>query len=154
MLVMGQVCGDETEGRARCARAIEDGSALDRFRGWIAAQGGDPSIADDTTGLALAPCMRTVTATTTGFVAGFDAEGVGRSAMFLGAGRATKDDVVDLGAGLLLAVRVGDAVEPGTVLCTMYAQSESLIDVAEERFRASVHVGSTPVAAPPLFHEL
>lgn len=153
MLVMGQVSASEAEGRARCMDALTDGSALQRFKEWIAAQGGDSSVADDVSVLPLAPISREITADTNGFVSGFDAEGIGRSAMLLGAGRATKDDRIDPGAGLTLAVRVGDAIEPGTLLCTMYAASGELIDNAEERFRDSVHVGSQAVP-PPLFHEL
>jgi len=49
---------------------------------------------------------------------------------------------------------VGDRVEPGTLLCTMYAANDSLIDAAEERFGASVHIGSEKVTPPPLFHNL
>ncbi len=154
MLVMGGVCADEQAGRERSARAIADGSALEAFRRWIAAQSGDARIVDDVGLLPLSPNMREVRARETGFVTGFDSEGVGRAGMLLGAGRARKDDVIDLGAGLQLAVRVGDAVEPGSLLCTMYAASEVLLDSAEERFRESVTVGGSRVDPPPLFHEL
>jgi len=154
MLVMGGVATDEPSGRALCARALDDGSALDAFRRWVAAQGGDPRVADDVDLLALSPVVREVMARSAGFVAGFDAEGVGRAAMLLGAGRAQKDDIIDLGAGLQLAVRVGDAVGPGSLLCTMYAATEELLDAGEERFRASVRVSDSQVPAPPLLHEL
>lgn len=154
MLVLGGAAVDERAGRLRAEEAIADGSALAKFRDWIYAQGGDGRIADDTSILPLSPVSREVRADSAGWVSGFDAEGVGRSAMLLGAGRATKDDVIDPGAGLMLAVRVGDRVEPGTLLCTMYAANDALIDAAEERFRASVHVGSEHVTPPPLFHNL
>jgi len=154
MLVMGRVAGTVDEGLDRCRAAIDDGSALQRFRMWIAAQGGDPRVADDLELLALSPCLREVRAAADGFVAGFDAEGVGRSAMLVGAGRAAKDDAIDLGAGLVLAVRVGDHVRSGDVLCTMYARSEALLDLGEERFATSVRFSDVAVQPPPLFHEL
>jgi thymidine phosphorylase len=154
MLVMAGVASDEAAGRSRCALAIADGSALDAFRRWIAAQGGDPQIANDPSLLRLSTAVREVRATTPGFVAGFDSEGVGRAAMLLGAGRARKDDVIDLGAGLQLAVRVGDRIETGSLLCTMYAASEELLDAGEERFRDSVRVSASRVDPPPLLHEL
>jgi len=154
MLVLGEVADDETAARAMLQDAITSGRALDCFRSWIEAQGGDARIADDTSLLPLSACRREVTSALTGYVARFDAEDVGRAAMVLGAGRATVDDVIDPGAGLLLGVRVGDAVEPGTVLCTMYAATEELLDAGEVRFRRAIHFSDTAVAAPPLIHHL
>ena len=119
------------------------------------AQGGDARVTDDFGLLPLAACDEGgARASSGGFVAGFDAEGVGRSAMVLGAGRATKDDPIDFGAGLLLAVRTGDAVSAGDLLCTMWSANEELLDSAAERFLASVSVSSEPTQPPPLFHEM
>ncbi len=154
MLVLGGVAADESAARAMLADAIASGRALETFRAWVGAQGGDPRVADDPAVLGQAACSREIRANESGFVARFDAEGVGRSAMLLGAGRATVDDVIDPAAGLLLAVRVGDRVEPGTLLCTMFAATDELIDAGEERFRSAVFLADEPVAAPPLFHEL
>jgi pyrimidine-nucleoside phosphorylase len=134
--------------------AIADGSALQRFREWIGAQGGDPRVADDVSLLPSAACSREVRAVDAGWVARFDTEGVGRAAMLLGAGRARVGDCIDPGAGLLLAVRVGDHVESGALLCTMCAASQVLLDTGEERFRRAVHLGESAATAPPLFHEL
>jgi pyrimidine-nucleoside phosphorylase len=154
MLVLGRKAPDEVAARALLEKAVSSGAALEKLRQWISAQGGDARVVDDTSRLALASCSRVVHSAVQGYVSGFDAEGVGRAAMLTGAGRATKDDVIDPGAGLKLAVRVGDRVEAGGVLGVLYAGSEELLDAAEERFRASVRLGDTPVEPPPLFHEL
>ena len=154
MLVLGGKAADEADALRQLGEAIATGAALQRFREWVAAQGGDPRVADDLTLLPTSPCSREVRATAPGWIARFDAEGVGRSAMLLGAGRAQVGDVIDPGAGLVLAVRVGDRVESGDLLCTMHANTEELLDAGEERFRRSVHLGQAPTAAPPLFHEL
>lgn len=154
MLVLGQRADNETDARALLLDAIASGSALERFRMWMTAQGGDPAIADDTSLLKLSACHREIRADADGFVERYDAEGVGRAAMMLGAGRAAVDDVIDPGAGIQLAVRVGDPVQAGSLLCTMYAASDLLIDAAEERFRRAIHFTDTPVSPPPLFHEL
>ena len=154
MLVLGERAADEVEARALLAEAIASGRALERFREWVAAQGGDPAVADDLSLLPLSEAVREVRATEAGYVARFDAEGIGRSAMMLGAGRAHVDDVIDPGAGLVMAIRVGDRVDVGDLLCTMYAAAEPLLDVGEDRFRHSVHLSAEPVAVPPLFHEL
>jgi pyrimidine-nucleoside phosphorylase len=154
MLVLGERAANEVEARAMLIDAIDSGRAIEVFRQWVAAQGGDARVADDPGLLPMSECSREIRSSAAGYVARFDAEGVGRAAMLLGAGRAQVDDVIDPGAGLLLAVRVGDAIAVGDPLCTMYAATETLLDLGEERFRHSIHIGAEPVAAPPLFHEL
>lgn len=152
MLVLGGVADDEEHGRAVAERALADGSALRKFEQWVAAQGGDPRITTDTALLPLSACTREVRATSAGCVASFDAESVGRAAMLLGAGRATRDQEIDLGAGLTLDVRVGSSVEVGDRLCTLYAASEHLLDDSERRFIEAVRWSTEPVEPPPLIH--
>ena len=154
MLVLGERAANEAAARTLLVEAIASGRALDRFRSWVEAQGGDPRVADDTALLPLSPCRRVVRASAHGFVARFDTEGVGRAAMLLGAGRAVVADVIDPGAGLVLGVRVGDPVEPNTVLCTLYAATEQLLDAGEQRFLHALHFSEELVVAPRLFHEL
>jgi thymidine phosphorylase len=154
MLVMGGVATDEDAGRQLAARALTDGSALAKFAQWIDAQGGEAAIAKDVSLLPHAPYSWPVRAEREGYVAAFDAEGIGRAAMLLGAGRATKDDTIDPAAGLVLSVRVGDRVAAGDLLCTLYASSEGLFSAAEERFRSAVEFSTEPVEAPALFHRL
>jgi len=154
MLVLGGRAADETEALRMLGEAIATGAALQRFRDWVSAQGGDPSIADDLSLLPSSPCAREVRSAAAGWVARFDAEAVGRAAVLLGAGRAHVGDSIDPGAGLVLAVRIGRRVEAGDLLCTMYAASEELLDAGEERFRHALHLGGSAVTAPSLFHQL
>lgn len=154
MLVAAGLAEDEAVGRARATAALEDGSALAKFEQWVAAQGGDARVAHDLLRLPQAEFSHTVRAADSGYVTSFDAEGIGRAAMLLGAGRATKDATIDLAAGLVLSVRVGDRVQAGDVLATLYAAEETLFSVAEERVAAAVRIGSDPVEPPPLFHEV
>jgi pyrimidine-nucleoside phosphorylase len=141
MLVLGGRACDEDEGRIHLAEAVADGRALEMFRRWVAAQGGDARVADDESLLPLSPCSREMRAPRDGFVAGFDAEGVGRAAMALGAGRARADDAIDHGAGVLLSVKRGDAVCAGAKVAALYAASEALLDAGEERLRAAIRYG-------------
>jgi pyrimidine-nucleoside phosphorylase len=154
MLGLGGKAADEAEALRLLGGAIASGAALQRFREWVSAQGGDPRVADDLSLLPTSAQAREIRAMASGWVAHFDAEGVGRAAMLLGAGRARVGDTIDPGAGLVLAVRVGSRVEPGTLLCTMHAATDELLDAGEERFRRAVHLGDSAVKPPPLFHEL
>ena len=149
MLVLGERAADETQA-ARAARAMR--SPRQRRSSASAsgstAQGGDPRVADDTVAAAaLAVRARGARRRADGCVARFDAEGVGRAAMVLGAGRARVDDVIDPGAGLVLARPRGRSRgRRATLLCTMYAASEALLDAGEERFRRAVHLGDSSVS--------
>ena len=154
MLVLAGRAAGEEEGLRVAGEARAQGRALAKFREWIAAQGGDPRIADDASLLPSSARTREVRATTAGWVARFDAEEVGRAAMVLGAGRAHVGDSIDPSAGLVLAVRVGDRVEEGSAVCTLYAASEESLDLGEERFRRALHLTDREVILPPLFHEL
>lgn len=154
MLVLGQAVADEEEGRQRAGDAIASGAALQVMRRWIAAQGGDARVVDDIALLPQATLHREVLAESPGFVAATDAEGIGRAAMLLGAGRARAEDAIDPGAGLVLAVRIGDAVAQGDLLASLYAATEEMLDAGEERLRAAISLGKERVEPPPLFHEL
>lgn len=154
MLVLGKVAATTDETRRMLEDALSSGRALAKFSEWVEVQGGDQRVAEDPSLLPRSPRTRDVLFDRSGFVTGFDAEGVGRSAMLLGAGRASKEDTIDLGAGLLLAVRSGDRVEAGDKVATLYAASESQLDAGEERLIASVHVGDVCPKPRPLYREL
>jgi pyrimidine-nucleoside phosphorylase len=154
MLVLGGVATSASQARTLLEDALGSGRALRKLEQWIAAQGGDPAVVEDTSLLDVSPAVRPIQAVDDGFVTGFDTEGVGRAGMLLGAGRRSKDDEIDLGAGLVLNVRTGDAVHGGALLATMYAASEHLLDEAEGLLRSSIHLGTDRVEPPPLFHRL
>jgi len=154
MLVLGGVAANEGDGRWQAEQALSSGTALRFFERWVQAQGGDPRIASDTKLLPRSALTRDVIADGSGFVTAIDAEGVGRAAMMLGAGRATTDDVIDLGAGLVLDVRIGNEVGQGDRLAVLYAAREDALDEGETRLRASLTLGPDRVAPPPLFHEV
>jgi pyrimidine-nucleoside phosphorylase len=154
MLVLAERADTEADALRVLGQALASGAALERFRVWIEAQGGDPRIAEDLSLLPCATCTREVRASSAGWVAHFDAEEVGRAAAAMGAGRQSVDDVIDPAAGLVLAVRVGARVETGDLLCTLHAASEQLLDAGEERFRRAVRMSQQPVTPPQLFHQL
>lgn len=155
MLTLGGVAPNEGEGRWQAEQALSSGAAIRVFKRWIEAQGGDPAVASDTSLLPLASRSREVTVSgERGFVVGTDAEEIGRAAMLLGAGRATKDDLIDPGAGLVLDIRIGHEVTPGDRIATLYAATEQQLDLGEERLRASIAIASERVDPPSLFHEV
>jgi pyrimidine-nucleoside phosphorylase len=153
MLHLAGLARDLDQGRAMIVTAVESGAATAKFEQWVTAQGGDAAVARDVSLLPRAAHVRDIEAEASGWVSGFDAEAVGRAAMVMGAGRATKDDAIDPAAGLVLAAKVGDRVEAGGVLATLHAASEALLDAGEVRFRAAVRIGPSPVGERDLVRE-
>ena len=153
MLVFAGVARTTDDGRSMLVRAVESGEAAAKARAWVSAQGGDPRAVDDASILPLAVHSRVVRAHEAGWVAHFDAACVGRAAMAMGAGRAQITDTIDPGAGLVLAAKVGDRVEAGGPLATLYAASEALLDDGEERFRNAIVMSEHAVQARDLVLE-
>lgn len=154
MLVLGGVAHSFEEGRARCFRVINDGSALDRFRMVIEAQGGDPRVVDDLTRLPIADVLRDVPSPRKGFVRTIRARAIGQAAMILGAGRSRVEDRVDPGVGVLLNKKCGDRVGEGESLGTVLANQEGpALDRALELVSGAFDVGEEPFEPPPLIIE-
>ena len=154
MLLLGAQAGDEAAARARLEGAIADGSALAKLREITAAQGGDPAAIDDPARLPRVLTVDQLTADRGGVVTAIDAEQVGLAALALGAGRATKEDLVDPAVGLFLHKKVGEAVLPGEPLCALHHRDGRGLTDARERLRRAYRVGETAPAPRPLIHEV
>jgi pyrimidine-nucleoside phosphorylase len=154
MLVLGGRATEEAGAAELLRESIRTGRALQMFRSWMEAQGGDPRIVDDPEVLPQAAHTRTVGSPQAGWVAEYDAQGVGKAAMLMGAGRAKKEDAIDPAAGIVLHAKVGDRVEVGTPLATLHSSSKDLLVAGEFRFLQTVSIVPIPVMVPPLFHEL
>ncbi|WNQ09355.1 pyrimidine-nucleoside phosphorylase [Paenibacillus aurantius] len=154
MLVLGGKASDLEEARESLKARIEDGSALRKFKEMIEAQGGDSSVVDDPSRMPGAAETVEVKAEADGYVSSVEAEELGLAAMLLGAGRATKESVIDLGVGLVLHKRIGDPVKAGETLVTLYANPGDGIELsaAEQKIRRAYTVSEAPVEKPPLVY--
>ncbi|WP_240491898.1 hypothetical protein, partial [Acinetobacter baumannii] len=92
------------------------GKALETFKTFLAAQGGDASVVDDPSKLPQAAYTFELAAEADGYVASIQADRIGTAAMLLGAGRATKESTIDLAVGLVLRKKIGDSVKKGESL--------------------------------------
>ncbi|KAF6577083.1 pyrimidine-nucleoside phosphorylase [Paenibacillus sp. SEL1] len=111
---------------------IRNGKALEKFKEFIANQGGDASVVDHPERLPQAQYLIEVPAKQDGVVAEIVADEIGTAAMLLGAGRATKESEIDLAVGLMLNKKVGDAVQKGDSLVTIHANREDVAQVLEK----------------------
>ena len=106
--------------RIRAKEALDSGAALCTLEKLITAQGGDASVIQDPKKLPTAQFSTELISDVSGYVSRMETEQVGIAASMLGAGRMTKDDVIDLGAGLILKKKTGDRVEKGETLAVLY----------------------------------
>ncbi|HEY9569429.1 MAG TPA: pyrimidine-nucleoside phosphorylase, partial [Metalysinibacillus sp.] len=129
MVVLGGHAKTLAEARTQLEAVVADGSALEVLRAFITAQGGNAAVVDDLTLLPQAKFVTELAAKTSGYVAKLEADDIGTAAMLLGAGRATKESEIDLAVGLVLNKKVGDFVNAGESLVTIYANREDITDV-------------------------
>lgn len=154
MVVMGGLAPTLAEARTRCQRAVEDGSALERFRRVIEAQGGDPRVIDRPARLPHGRQQRVFRASRSGTISRLSARAVGQALSGIGAARARVDSTIDHAVGLLLHKKVGDPVQRGEPLCTL---SMNEVGPATERACAMIEqaysIDDGPIATPDLIVE-
>jgi thymidine phosphorylase len=130
------------------AAALADGSALDRYRLMIAAQGGDPDAP-----LPQARHREVLTADQDGWLRRLDARAVGVAAWRLGAGRARKEDDVNHAAGIVCLSKPGDEVAAGQPILELRTDDETRFGPAFAALDGATAVGAEPAAAEPLVIE-
>jgi pyrimidine-nucleoside phosphorylase len=150
MFLMGGAASSLEAARRKFDSLIAGGQALERFAKAVAAQGGDASVIEAYGRLPAARYEDPVVATQDGWVAGLEAEAIGRASMLLGAGRERLDSVVDPGVGLVLERKVGDRVRAGERICTLLANDRGRFQRARELVLGALTLAPQPVAAPPL----
>ena len=141
---------DEASARTRLQATIDDGSALDCFRRFVAAQGGDPAAVDDESLLPQAPVIVEAASRRAGYVRSMDAQGVGVVSMHLGGGRATKEDTIDLSVGVVLHKKVGDYVSVGESFATIHARTKETAQEAVMLLRGCYTLSDGPCVRAPL----
>ncbi len=153
MLSLGGRARDLQEGRRMAESAVADGSAMEKFRVLVAAQGGDVSYVDNPKKLPLAKLVDTVESPRSAWLKQVGARPIGEASVALGAGRAAKSDAIDHAVGFVILHKVGDHVEKGEPLFTVHANDANKAVEASERVLAA-HVFSDEEVAPlPLFYD-
>lgn len=152
MVFLANKAASLEEAEEKLREVIRSGKALEKFKEFITNQGGDPSVVDHPEKLPQAAYQIEVSAKADGVVAELVADEIGTAAMWLGAGRATKESGIDLAVGLMLNKKVGDPVKAGESLVTIHANREDVKDVVEKIY-ASVRIADH-AEAPVLVHDI
>ncbi len=156
MMLLADLAESEGEAKARLQAAIADGSGLKVLKNMIALQHGDASYVDPVRIEELVQVRRLVdvTAESDGYVSSMNAEKIGTAAQMLGAGRATKEDVIDPAVGLVMKVRCGNQVRKGDVLCTMYVNDETNLADSIALFQSAVIISDQMPEVVPMVYKV
>ena len=152
MVILAKKAETTQEAKAMLREAITNGKAIAKFKEFLQNQGGDASVVDDTAKLPQAKYQIELPAKKSGYVSRMVADEIGVASMLLGAGRATKEDTIDLAVGIVLHKKVGDKVSEGESLLTIHSNREN-VDEVKQKLYDNIFIEDT-AKAPQLIHEI
>ena len=150
MLLLGGAAASVEEGKARAAELLRSGAANAAWLEMVRLQGGDVRVFDDAAAHHRPGASQTVTAERRGFLGPMDCTAVGWAVQRLGAGRDRPGDPVAASAGIEMHAKIGDAIEEGQPLVTLFAEAPGLLEEPERMLRAVLQTVDAPPAREPL----
>ena len=154
MLLLAEKVTTEEDGKAMLLEKIADGSGLNKFHLLLEQQGGDVNIIKDYSLLPLSPCSATLFSDKTGYITHMDTALIGRASQETGAGRLTKEDELDFGAGIIMKKRLGDPVKKGEQIAILFSKTDDKCKRAVEFLRDAIEIGDAQPAPLPLILEI
>src|SRR5271157_3091124 len=145
MIHLGKVTATLEEARELAQSKLLDLSGYRKFKDVIAAQGGNPNVLDRFDLLPNATGAQEITTSRGGYISAIDAELIGQASSMIGAGRNTKEDSIDPAVGVILEVKVGQKIDPGSILCRIYHTSENNLEEAATLVEDAFKISQQPV---------
>jgi len=133
-----------------CEEALDDGTALAKFRAMVEGQGGDPAVVDDPSRLGAAACIVPVAAEAGGFVADLDPFAIAVTAVKLGAGRRVPGEAIQPQVGIVCCKKRGEAVATGETLFEVHAKSAGDAETAVAELATVITIADAPPEPRPL----
>jgi len=153
MLFISGIVSSRKEAKSRIAENLANQKGLKRLVDLIVAQGGDPSVVDNSDLLPQPRAKIEVKSETTGYVSAIDALEVGLASKILGAGRKTKDDAIDYSVGIYLKKKIGDKVRAGDPLAVFYSDGdEKKIEPTRKKIVTAYSFDSNKIDPPKLIY--
>lgn len=128
------------EAKKKLTKNIKEGILVNKMKEWIKAQGGDERIVDNPELLEISKNKKEFKADKSGYLYSYDTEKIGIASMVLGAGRATKEDEIDLSVGLEVHKKLGEKINSGDTLVTIYYSDISNIDESERILKEAIKI--------------
>lgn len=150
MVLLAKKANTLKEARGKLIESIKTGRALKKFKTFIEDQGGNSEVIDNPRKLPHTKYSIDIPSRKEGFVSNIITNEIGNAAMLLGAGRAVKEDKIDLAAGIMMHKKIGDKTKIGDPLVTIYSNRDNLEDVIAKIY-SSIYIGDY-VERPELIH--
>lgn len=145
---------DKKEAQALTGDALESGKAYEKFKEWISSQGGNTGWIENPELFPKASISYEIKATRDGYISHMDTEKIGICAVMLGAGRETKDSVIDMSAGIILKKKTGDKICSGDVIAVLHTNNNSAITSAEKCFMQAITISDEKPDMAPLIYKI
>lgn len=152
MLAMADKVRNPEEGETELAKLLNNGSALEKFKEMVVAQGGKPEYVENPSLFIQAAHIESIAATKTGYLREIDAGRVGRTAKLLGAGRTYKNEKIDPAAGVVLNHKVGDYIVQNEVLAFIHTNRRNVLEEACRDLHNAFAIGEEKAEPLPLVY--
>ncbi len=139
--------------RKMAENALDSGSAFEKFKQWISAQGGNADWADNTELFPKAQYSLEVLSPADGVIQHMNTAQIGRASSSLGAGRMKKGDPIDLEAGIIIEKKTGDEVRKGELLATLYSNKQETLLNSSIIYTDALSISDEPVEKPKLIFD-
>lgn len=154
MLSLGLENVSHSQGKRMAKKALSSGQAFEKFKEMVQAQGGDIRYVEHPEFFERDAFEGEVLAVEDGFLSGMDTEKIGVAAGLLGAGRETKDSVIDMSAGIYLEKKIGDTVKKGEPIAICYAGTKEKLNRGMAMFESSIRYSKEAPRIPKLIVDI
>lgn len=154
MLSLGLENTSHSQGKRMAKKALSSGQAFEKFKEMVQAQGGDIRYVEHPEFFERDAFEGEVLAAEDGFLSGMDTEKIGVAAGLLGAGRETKDSVIDMSAGIYLKKKIGDTVKKGEPIAICYAGTKEKLNRGMAMFESSIRYSKEAPRIPKLIVDI
>ena len=154
MLILGGIAEKFDEALSMVRGAVRDGKALDKFKQFVSAQGGDTRYIDHPELFEQAHIIEEIRSEQDGFVERINAQEIGICSLILGGGRETKDSQIDPAVGLVFSKKIADPVKKGDLLATIYGNDEEKVKQAVKHFKENFHIAKDQPEKPQMIKQV
>jgi thymidine phosphorylase len=154
MLVAAGVEPDHDAAVRRLERAIGSGAARAKFAEIIEAQGGNPALVEDPSGLPQAQAVEVYLAPSRGYVERVEPRPIGEAIVALGGGRRRLGEAIDHSVGFVITVKPGDHVAAGEPIASIFAKDQAGLQVGAAALERAIVIGEQGESLPLLSHRV
>ena len=146
MLLAAKKAASLKEANRMVEESIVSGSALEKMKEFVTAQGGDACYLEDTKHFKKASLSVVITGEdfltaqeetadwNQAYLASCNNQEIGMTSLILGGGRKTKDSIIDLTVGIKLYKHLGDCIQRTDEVAVLYANDACKLEEAKKRF--------------------